>query len=289
LAGALRAAAFFTATFFDFGAADFDAVAFDAAARGAADFAAAFFGAAFFAVARVAFFGAAFFAVARVVFAAAFFGAARVAFFGAAFRVATFVAAGFAAFLAAGFFGAAVLFAAAFFGAAFLVAALTASAMALGRVVFASLVTCRNSFFAVLEDADHSNGCSRGPFRNMQTPRGWTVARVDVVGRGRHAFFRRCCAVGCACPGLNCGPSTVPSQWRAPAVACFIRVRIGHAHADSAIRVSLVRVNKKRPLLAVVAQKSAPRHCCRGARWVQDPLGSQRREIGTKGTCSGPM
>jgi hypothetical protein len=34
------------------------------------------------------------------------------------------------------------------------------------------MVTCRNSFFAVLEDADHSNGCRCGPFRNMQD-RAW--------------------------------------------------------------------------------------------------------------------
>jgi hypothetical protein len=332
-AGAFRATAFFTATFFAFGAADLDAAAF-----GVAAFADAAFGAAFFAVTRVAFFGAAFFAVARaVVFTAAFFGAARVAFFGAAFLVTTFVAAGFAAFLATGFFVAAVLFAAAFFGAAFLVAALTASATALGRVVFASLVTCRNSFFAVLEDANHSNGCRCGPFRNMQAPRGGMATDRRSDTQPAATVRRPCVRSRPIAPAIRCASDAdadvariaVSGTQRARFLPALLRGRLRPARIElrpidrnlpsgghlsslasskgESIMRTLTPLSASRSGMSIKSdrylpssrQKSAPRHCCRGApvrsttRWSMKcacrARESQRREIGTKGTWSGPV
>jgi hypothetical protein len=154
------------------------AAAFVATFFGAARLAAAFFGAArlamaFFAAPRAAFFGAATFLAVTVFFATARLVAFVAAFFGAAFAAAALVA----------FFGATFL--AVDLAAAFLVAALTANAIALSLVVIASVVTCRNSLFAVVEDAGYSRERRYGRFRNMRAPRGRTATNRRVRLRQR--------------------------------------------------------------------------------------------------------
>ncbi len=90
------------------------------------------------------------------------------------------------------FFGAAFL--AAGLAAAFLLVARTASAMAFGRVFVASVVTWRNSFFDVVEDAGYSNLCSCGRSRNMQMTRGGTATDRKPCLRSRTTKRRNAAA-----------------------------------------------------------------------------------------------
>ena len=119
----------------------------------------------------------------------------------------------------------------------------------------------------------------RMPFPRMRASR----ASMSSARRG-HVSCRRCCAVGCALSGQNCGPSTVPSQLRAPA-GSSAQVRRTRELYKSAVPVcksvkrtltplsafSPARVNKNAAITCSAhdeksAAASLPRRACDQAR-----------------------
>ena len=100
----------------------------------------------------------------------------------------------------------------------------------------------------------------QAPCASMSPARGWRVSRPALLrvrlrsARTRLRPIDRTFPVACTCRSLD-------DRTRESVKRC----------ADSAIRVSPAHVNKKRPLLAAIAQKNAPRHRCRGACIASQP------------------
>jgi hypothetical protein len=157
--------------------------------------------------------------------------------------------------------------------------------MALSRIFVASVVTWRNSLFTVVEDGGYSNGRNCGRVRNAQDAiwqdRAWSI---DTSGT-RGAKFPPVPWRGL----LRTARTRLPPIDRTFPVAhtfrrLFVDSRIGQACADSAIRVSHTRVNKKRPLLAFVTAKK-----CAAASLPRRMPMRQRLNSGTKVVGSGPV